>query len=67
LSPVYDAAFDLGLISFRPDGQILLSPKLNKDAAALGITGMERIDSLTDEHHAFLDWHRKNIFATPNG
>lgn len=67
LSPVYDAAFDLGLISFRPDGPILVSQKLNKDAAALGISGMERIDSLTDEHHAFLDWHRKNIFATANG
>jgi hypothetical protein len=67
LSPVYDAAFDLGLISFRPDGQILLSPKLGNDAAALGITGIEKIDSLTDEHHVFLDWHRKNIFATTNG
>lgn len=67
LSPVYDAAFDLGLISFRPDGKILLSPKLDKDAVALGITGAERIESLTDEHHAFLDWHRKNIFSNSNG
>lgn len=67
LSPVYDAAFDLGLISFRPDGKILLSPKLDKDAVALGITGTERIESLTDEHHAFLDWHRKSIFSNSNG
>lgn len=66
LSPVYDAAFDLGLISFRPDGHILLSSRLDKAAAALGISGMERIASLTDEHHAFLDWHRKNIFAITN-
>lgn len=64
LSPVYDAAFDLGLVSFRPDGLILLSRNLECDAAALGITGNERICSLADEHHAFLDWHRKNIFAT---
>jgi hypothetical protein len=67
LSPVYDAAFDLGLITFRPDGQILLSPKLTTDAAALGVTGNEKIESLTDEHFAFLDWHRKNIFSAING
>jgi len=67
LSPVYDATFDLGLITFRPDGQIMLSAKLTADAAALGVTGNEKIDSLTDEHYAFLDWHRKNIFAANNG
>lgn len=67
LSPVYDAAFDQGLISLRPDGKILLSPKLDKDAVVLGITGAERIESLTDEDHAFLDWHRKNIFSNSNG
>ncbi|QLQ26192.1 MAG: HNH endonuclease [Dechloromonas sp.] len=63
LSPVYDAAFDLGLISIRPDGQIMLSPRIESDSAALGITGAEKIDSLTDEHFAILDWHRKNIFG----
>lgn len=67
LSPVYDAAFDLGLITFRPDGQIMLSSKLANDAAALGVTGNEQINSLTDEHYAFLDWHRKNIFSLNNG
>ena len=67
LSPVYDAAFDLGLIAFRPDGQIMLSPKIEADAAALGVTGNESIASLTDEHFAFLDWHRKNIFSRVNG
>jgi hypothetical protein len=67
LSPVYDAAFDLGLITFRPDGQIMISAKLANDAAALGVTGNERINTLTDEHYAFLDWHRKNIFSTNNG
>ena len=64
LSPVYDAAFDFGLITFRPDGQIMLSPRIEADASALGITGREKIGSLTDEHFAFLDWHRKNIFVT---
>lgn len=67
LSPVYDAAFDLGLISFRPDGRIMVSSKLEFDAVALGITGNEKIDSLTDEHFAFLDWHRKHIFSAING
>ena len=63
LSPVYDAAFDLGLIAFRPDGQILLSEIILADGSALGISGTERIVSLTDEHQVFLDWHRKNIFT----
>lgn len=67
LSPVYDAAFDLGLITFRPDGQIMLSSRISADAAALGVTGNEKIESLTDEHFAFLDWHRKNIFSAING
>lgn len=67
LSPVYDAAFDLGLVSFRHDGQIMLSRNLESNAAALGITGNEKIESLTDEHLAFIDWHRKNIFSTNNG
>jgi hypothetical protein len=67
LSPVYDAAFDLGLVTFRPDGQIMLSAKFSSDAAVLGVTGSERIDLLTDEHLAFMDWHRKNIFSAVNG
>lgn len=67
LSPVYDAAFDLGLITFRPDGRIMLSPTIAADALALGVTGNEKIESLTDEHFAFLDWHRKNIFSAANG
>jgi len=67
LSPVYDAAFDLGLVSFRPDGQILLSPRFVADASALGVTGQERIAGLTEEHHVFLAWHRKYIYANDNG
>lgn len=64
LSPVYDAAFDFGLITFRPDGQIILSQKLVSHAVALGITGNEKITSLTAEHQSFLDWHRKNVFVS---
>lgn len=67
LSPVYDAAFDLGLISFRPDGQIMLSPRFMAEASAFGVTGRERIVGLTEEHHVFLAWHRKHIYTNDNG
>lgn len=66
LSPVYDAAFDLGLISFRPDGAILMSSRIKADASSLGITGEERISQLSEDHHVFLDWHRKYIFSPNN-
>lgn len=63
LSPVYDAAFDLGLISFSPDGRILLSERLKPEAARLGISGEERISTLIEGHHQYLAWHRARVFG----
>ena len=63
LSPTFDAAFDLGLISFRTDGHIMISKNLKAELFTLGVTGTEIIRNLTDEHLMFLDWHRKNIFS----
>lgn len=62
LSPVYDAAFYLGLISFSATGGIMISSKFGTQSARLGITGEERLARLHETHHAYLDWHRKNIF-----
>jgi len=62
LSPTYDAAFDLGLISFRSDGAIIVSNELNADRMNLGITGQEKLLFVTDAHAQYLDWHRKNVY-----
>lgn len=62
LSPVYDAAFDLGLLTFSPDGRVLISPRFKLDAEKLGITGEERLSVLTELHQPFLAWHRSRIY-----
>ena len=66
LSPTYDAAFDLGLISFRTDGAIMVNRSFAEDAKLLGITGDEKIALLTGRHAPYLDWHHKNIFNPQN-
>jgi hypothetical protein len=63
LSPVYDRAFDAGLISFADDGTIMLSTRIRNDAAALGITGVEALQGLTTENLGYLAYHRSNRFA----
>lgn len=67
LSPVYDAAFDLGLIAFSPDGRILVSPRFSDDAGRLGIDGSERLAKLGDQHQPYLAWHRERIFLASDG
>ena len=63
LSPVYDAAFDLGLISFSPDGRILLSNRIKADSERLGLKGDERISILLEGHQPYLSWHRIRIYV----
>jgi len=63
LSPVYDAAFDLGLISFSPDGRILISERLKVEAPRLGISGQERISTLLEGHQPYLAWHRARVYG----
>lgn len=46
LSPVYDKAFDAGLISFDDNGTIMVADRLKHDATLLGITGKEIISGL---------------------
>lgn len=62
LSPVYDKAFDVGLISFDDEGQILVSKRLARDADLLGITGQERIRELNFLHKKYLAYHRQTRF-----
>ena len=62
LSPVFDKAFDVGLITFQQNGGIVLSPLLALNAALLGITGKEQLRGLTEHHHKYLEYHRRIRF-----
>lgn len=62
LSPVYDSAFDLGLITFSADGRIIVSNSLKADSQALGISGNERLTILLEGHIEYLQWHRTHLF-----
>lgn len=64
LSPVYDKAFDKGLISFGNDGQIIISKKLEAEASLLGISPADKLSGkLNFLHQKYLTWHRERILA----
>jgi len=63
LSPNYDAAFDIGLITFRSDGAIMIAREFADDARKLGISENDRLLVVMDAHASYLDWHRKNVFG----
>jgi hypothetical protein len=59
LSALWDAAFDMGLVSFADDGTLLVSPELSAGArTALGIERAPRLPNLRDAHRANLAAHR---------
>ena len=63
LSPSLDAAFDLGFITFDDDGSIVISDVLDSESQTrLGIRGDLRAPHLTDNHRAYLPWHRDRVF-----
>ena len=62
LSPVYDAAFDRGYITFSADGRILIHPDYAQELDLLGISGTVSLKSITEGHLAYLDWHRKSVY-----
>lgn len=61
LSPVYDKAFDSGLISFDDDGRILLSRYIEKEVLLLAIDPSAKI-RVTEQHKAYLKIHREEYF-----
>lgn len=62
LLPNLDALFDLGLISFRDNGWILISGRLNlRTLRTLGIYSKMRIKKLDEKHLPYLKYHRDNI------
>ena len=66
LSALWDAAFDVGLVSFSDEGGVLLAPQLSKPAAsALRLDARLLLTGLTAGHKTNLGWHRaKHGFTT---
>ena len=61
LSPLWDAGFDQGLVTFDDEGYPQFSPHLSQQAKAkLGWEG--RPIPLTDQQKTNLAWHRENVF-----
>lgn len=65
LSPNLDAAFDSGLITFDPQGKIMLSSEITgAPAYHLHINWKMRINQklLTKDHQGYLEHHRTHVF-----
>jgi hypothetical protein len=66
LSPLYDKLFDkgIGLITFTPEKEILISKKLSSEnRARLSVNNMDYIADLPIKgREEFLEYHRKYIF-----
>lgn len=59
LAPQYDALFDRGFVSFRPDGSICLAQHLaQRDLGRLGVSGADRLVSVPTDSQPFLAQHR---------
>ena len=64
LAPHLDALFDSGLMTVDSSGVIQLSAKLTAERRAqLGIEGELKVTALRAEHHAYLDFHRLQVWS----
>ena len=74
LSPLYDKAFDKGLIGIQPDYEILVSKELkehsHEDFFISSFAPIEHKKLILPEEHqprpAFLQYHYDNIFSAHN-
>lgn len=58
-----DAAFDAGLISFKMDGSLVVSPALDdEDIDRLGLPSLPRLEGLRSHHEPYLMHHRDVVF-----
>ncbi|MGB3975087.1 MAG: HNH endonuclease [bacterium] len=63
LSPMLDACFDSGYISFADNGDIMISNKLSaNDVECLGLHSNMKLRRIEDDHKQYLKYHRENIF-----
>ena len=64
LSPTYNALFDRHLITFDSKGKIELSPLIEAKAfGKIGVTGEEKITSLTVYNQNYLEKHRLKFYG----
>ena len=64
LAPHLDALFDAGLMTVDAAGVVQLSAKLTAERrTALGLHGELKVAALRAEHHAYLDFHRLNVWG----
>ena len=62
LCPNHDALFDLGFISFDPDGNILISENLNPENRIFNNV-IERVKiEMNKEKQKYMKWHREQIY-----
>lgn len=63
LSPTYDALFDRHLISFENNGQIILSPTIEKSAyQKIGVKNSDKIiRSLSEDNKFYMEYHRQSL------
>lgn len=64
LAPHLDALFDAGLMTVDAAGVVQLSAKLTAERRnALGLNSDLQVAALRVEHHAYLDFHRLNVWG----
>lgn len=62
-APQVDALFDVGLISFKDSGEMMVSSSVtNDDLRCLGIDKLKRIELKHPLTRKFMKWHRKKLF-----
>jgi putative restriction endonuclease len=63
LTPNLDQAFDQGYISFKDDGEVIISSRLSASTQqALGLAPDFKLRSVNARHLPFLHWHRSRLF-----
>lgn len=62
LSPVYDKAFDYGLITFDEKGKIVISEKFEENSIKLKINKEASLPNTTPFHLKYMEYHRERIF-----
>ena len=63
LTPTYDRLFDRGLVSFAPDSQLIISPRLSReDIHKIRMDPNARVEPFRDQQQRYLAYHREHVF-----